>query len=74
MATAARRRHGSPRVTAQLAQEGIVVNHETVEREMSRHGLAGRCNRRKIRTTRRDPAQAPAADLVHRNFARSRRG
>lgn len=67
---ASRRRYGSPRVTAQLAREGIVVNHKAVEREMTRQGLAGRCSRRKIRTTRRDPSQAPAADLVRRDFGR----
>ena len=67
---ASRRRYGSPRVTAQLAREGITVNHKAVEREMALQGLAGRCSRRKIRTTRRDPAQVPAADLVRRDFAR----
>jgi transposase InsO family protein len=65
-----RRRYGSPRVTAQLAREGITVNHKAVEREMARQGLAGRCSHRKIRTTFRDPAQAPAADLVRRQFGR----
>jgi transposase InsO family protein len=69
---ASRRRYGSPRVTVQPAREGITVNHKAVEREMARQGLAGRCSRQKIRTTRRDPAQAPAADLVHRDFARPR--
>jgi transposase InsO family protein len=69
---ASRRRYGSPRVTAQLAREGIVVNHKAVEREMARQGLAGRCSRRKIRTTRRDPSQVPAADLVRRDFTRER--
>jgi putative transposase len=61
---------GSPRVTAQLAREGITVNHKAVHREMARQGLAWRCSRRKIRTTRRDPSQVPAADLVHRDFTR----
>ena len=56
---ASRRRYGSPRVTAQLAREGITVNHKAVEREMARQGLAGRCSRRKIRTTRRDPLPEP---------------
>jgi transposase InsO family protein len=69
---ASRRRYGSPRVTAQLAREGITVNHKVVEREMARQGLAGRCSRRKIRTTWRDPSQVPAADLVRRDFARPR--
>ncbi len=50
-----------------------MVNHKAVEREMARQGLAGRCSRRKIRTTRRDPSQAPAADLVRREFGRSAR-
>jgi putative transposase len=67
-----RRRYGSPRVTAQLAREGIVVNHKAVEQEMARQGLTGRCSRRKVQTTRRDPQQLPAADLVHRDFVRSR--
>jgi transposase InsO family protein len=57
-------------VTAQLAREGIVVNHKAVEREMARQGLAGRCSRRKMRTTRRDPTKVPAADLVERHFDR----
>ena len=69
---ASRCRYGSPRVTAQLAREGIVVNHKAVEREMARQGLAGRASRRKIRTTRRDPSKVPAADLVRREFGRSR--
>ena len=47
------------------------MNHKAVEREMARQGLAGRCSRRKIRTTRRDPAQVPAADLVNRDFTRT---
>jgi HTH-like domain len=34
---ASRCRYGSPRVTAQLAWEGITVNHKAVEREMARH-------------------------------------
>jgi HTH-like domain len=67
---ASRRRYGSPRVTVQPAREGITVNHKAVEREMARQGLAGRCSRRKIRTTRRDPSQVPAADLVRRDFTR----
>jgi transposase InsO family protein len=66
-----RRRYGSPRVTAQLVREGVVVNHKTVEREMARLGLVGRSARRKMRTTRRDPTKVPAADLVQRDFDRS---
>ena len=65
-----RRRYGSPRVTAQLAREGVPVNHEAVEAEMARQGLVGRSSRRKMRTTRRDPSKVPATDLVERDFER----
>jgi len=66
-----RRRYGSPRVTAQLAREGIFVNHKAVEAEMARQGLRGRSSRSKMRTTRRDPSKVPAVDLVGRDFERA---
>jgi transposase InsO family protein len=65
-----RRRYGSPRVTAQLAREGIAANHKAVEAEMARQGLKGRSSRKKMRTTTRDPSKVPAADLVARDFTR----
>jgi len=65
-----RRRYGSPRVTAQLAREGIAANHKAVEAEMARQDLKGRSSRKKMRTTTRDPSKVPAADLVARDFAR----
>jgi transposase InsO family protein len=58
-------------VTAQLAREGIPVNHKAVEAEMVRQGLRGRSSRRKMRTTRRDPSKVPAVDLVGRDFERA---
>jgi transposase InsO family protein len=63
-----RGRYGEPRVTAQLAREGTPVNHKRVERLMRENGLQGRCGRKKVRTTIRDPKAAPAADLVERQF------
>jgi len=66
-----RGRYGVPRVTAQLWRGGTPVNHKRVERIMADLGLQGACGRRKLRTTVRDPAAAPAADLVQRNFAAS---
>ena len=66
-----RRRYASPRVTAQLAREGIPVNHKAVEAEMVRQGLKGRSSRRKMCTTRRDPSKVPAVDLVGRDFDRA---
>lgn len=60
--------YGEPRVTAQLARDGIVVNHKRVERLMAREGMAGRCGRRRVRTTVADPAAVPAPDLIERRF------
>jgi transposase InsO family protein len=68
---ASRGRYGEPRITAQLAREGDPVNHKRVERLMASDGLAGRCGRRKVRTTVRDPAAALAGDLVNRRFDRA---
>jgi transposase InsO family protein len=65
-----RRRYGARRVTAQLNRDGVVVNHKAVERLMAKAGLSGRCGRRKVRTTVRDLAAAPAPDLVNRDFSR----
>ena len=65
-----RGRYGEPRVTEQLARDGVVVNHKRVERLMAREGLQGRCGRRRMRTTIADPTKVPAADLVKRQFNR----
>jgi transposase InsO family protein len=65
---AARGRYGVPRVTAQLWREGVRANHKTVARLMAMLGVQGVCGRRRVRTTRRDPAATPALDLVQRAF------
>jgi hypothetical protein len=65
-----RGRYGEPRVTAQLARDGVKVNHKRVGRLMAREGLSGRSGLRRVRTTRRDRTAALAPDLVQRNFAR----
>lgn len=67
-----RGRYGAPRVTAQLCRQGRPVNHKRVERIMVELGIAGKCGRRKARTTIRDPEAKPAADLVKRDFNRDR--
>jgi transposase InsO family protein len=69
---ASRRRYGAPRVTATLQRQGVAVNEKRVARLMAEVGIAGRCGRRKVRTTRRDPAAQPAADLVGRDFTAGR--
>jgi len=63
-----RGRYGAPRVTAALRKQGVEVNEKRVARLMGELGIAGKCGRRKIRTTWRDPAAKPAADLVERDF------
>lgn len=60
--------YGAPRVVAQLAKQDVVVNHKRVERLMRVHQIQGRCGRRKIRTTVRDPLASPSPDLVDRHF------
>ena len=51
-----RGRYGEPRITAQLAGDGVAVNHKRVERLMAVNGIAGRCGRKKVRTTVRGSA------------------
>jgi transposase InsO family protein len=63
-----RRRYGAPRVTAALGKQGVTVSEKRVARLMVELGIAGKCGRRKVRTTRRDPAARPATDLVERDF------
>jgi transposase InsO family protein len=60
--------YGSPRVTAELHAQGVVVNHKRVERLMREHQIVGVHLRRRRRTTRRDPAAQAALDLLGRDF------
>lgn len=63
-----RGRYGVPRVTAALRKAGVVVNEKRVARLMGELGIAGRCGRKKIRTTWRDKQQQAAVDLLLRHF------
>lgn len=67
-----RGRYGAPRVTAALRKAGVEVNEKRVARLMAEVGIAGRCGRRKVRTTWRDRRQQVAVDLVLRHFAAER--
>jgi len=66
---ASRGTYGAPRIHAELATQGTRCGRKRVARLMRLVGIAG-CHRRRtrIRTTRRDPAAAPAPDLVQRVF------
>jgi len=63
-----RGRYGAPRVTAALLKAGVKVNEKKVARLMAELGIAGKCGRRKLRTTWADKTATPAGDLVERNF------
>ncbi|NSL43622.1 transposase, partial [Streptomyces sp. 8P21H-1] len=60
------RTYGVPRITAELRENGEVVNHKRIARVMKTIGLAGLRLRRRHRTTASDPAAAKIPDLIGR--------
>jgi transposase InsO family protein len=60
--------YGAPRITAELRDEGVPVNHKKVARVMRRHRIRGLRLRRRVQTTIADPAAAKAPDLIRRDF------
>ncbi|NSL43642.1 IS3 family transposase, partial [Streptomyces sp. 8P21H-1] len=58
--------YGVPRITAELRENGEVVNHKRIARVMKTIGLAGLRLRRRHRTTVPDPAAAKIPDLIGR--------
>jgi len=67
--TCSRRTYGAPRVHAERRAGGVRCARKRVARLMRAAGLVGCSRRRRVRTTVADPAQAPAPNLVARNFA-----
>lgn len=64
--------YGSPRIHAELCEEGVRVGRKRVERLMAAAGLEGaHMRRRRAGTTVRVPGIVPADDLVCREFAAS---
>jgi transposase InsO family protein len=68
-----RGRYGSPRVTAQLRQEGHRCNHKRVERLMRQHGLRGRSSRKRRICTTHSKHDQPIAPNLLRGRAAPRR-
>ncbi len=61
--------YGSPRVLAELRDEGWTVSKKSVEASMARQGLVARPKRRFRSLTRADRAASPAPDLLQRDFS-----
>ncbi len=61
--------YGTPRVTRQLRNEGLVVNRKRVLRLMRQEGLSGVPKRKfRVQTARADPNAPKAANLLNRRF------
>jgi putative transposase len=60
--------YGAPRICQELKAEGQAVGRKRVARLMRLTGLGGVSRRKSPTTTRRDPRQRPAPDLVQRPF------
>jgi putative transposase len=63
---------GSPRMTVELADRGVYVNHKRVERLMRDHGIVGIPKQRTVRTTIPAEDAPKIPDLVERRFTPGR--
>ncbi len=64
-----RQTYGSPRIHAELTDDGIRVGRKRVQRLMKTLGIEGASRRKKWQTTQRNRDARPAPDLVERDFA-----
>ena len=60
--------YGVPRMQRELRRAGVRINVKRVRRLMRLHGMAGRCRRRRCRTTFPGPDGFEIPDLVGRRF------
>jgi transposase InsO family protein len=67
-----RGRYGSPRITADMRDEGWSVSENTVAALMREMNLAARRRRRRKQTTRQGRGKWRAPDLIGRNFGTDR--
>lgn len=63
--------YGAPRITAELRDAGIEVNHKRVERVMRENRIVGVHLRKPVRTTVPAPSATPVPDLIRRDFTAS---
>jgi putative transposase len=63
-----RKLHGSPRIHADLRDDGWAVSEKTVADSMKRQELVARPKKRRKNTTRADKNARPFPDLVNRDF------
>lgn len=61
--------YGSPRIHAELQDQGVRVSRGRIARLMASSGIVGRRGRRRVRTTIPAKGPAPFADLVGRRFS-----
>ncbi len=61
--------YGTPRVHAELFEQGVRISRKRVARLMREAGLQGVSRRKGVGTTVRCPESRPAPDLVERDFA-----
>ena len=60
--------YGAPRVWAELAADGLSMSRKRVARLMRQARIQGVHRRRRVTTTRQNPEQLAAPDLVRRQF------
>lgn len=68
----AKGRHGSPRLHADLRDDGWTVTEKTVAQSMRRQGLVARQIKRRNGLTRQDKTAPKFPDLLRRNFTADR--
>ena len=61
-------RYGSPRIHAQLRDEGVHIGYKRVVRLMKQARLVARYRTHRVVTTRADPTAIPAENVLDRDF------